>query len=594
MGKYKLDLVGAFGMFTPEGRRIEITSQKAVALIALVATAPSGERSRRWLQGMLWGSSEEARAQASLRRELSTLAKLLDAHGAKSVLLRGSQRIGLDIEQFEIDLFSLGIRFSSDRHRSSGLFLEGLDLRDCEEFEEWLRDERERVRATLSVDIPDPGPLPSAREILGMALPSVQDLLSDAPPRLPPKPSIAVMPFDELTPGGGGWLGLGVADEIGVILSQFPQLFTVASASARALAGQKLTRPEIAKRLGVRYLLDGTVMQLGDRLRVSVSLVEGHSGEQLWAETFSSRMDEIFDMQAEIAGRITPQIWSRVDMSERRRGLRAAGPGLDSYETYWRANALFRNWEKGPVFEAIELAEELTASDPTCPWACSLAAYCHSIAYALGFSHDRKASLHRAVLHYQAAIRYGEDNVEALGYCAGTLINIGGDLDVADRLIAHALNLLPAHQPALFWGGWVDICLGNAARARERFELALRINPATGARAQTLCGIGFAALEQGDPEAAYRFLLEASQAGPGFILTHFGLGVAAKLVGEADVAAEAIRTLDVGPASLHIVGLFRKPEHRTLFGAALRDLMGAPPSEVPAPAGGTPTFILPG
>jgi TolB-like protein len=592
MEKYKLDLIGAFGMFTPEGDRIEITSKKAVALIALIATAPSGERSRRWLQGMLWGASEETRAQASLRRELSSLAKLLDAHGAGALLLRSSQRVGLDIEQLDIDFFSLGISLPIGRPRSSGVFLEGLDLKDCEEFEEWLRDERERVRDTMAVDIPEPGPLPSAQDILGMDLPSAQDLLSGAPLRLPPKPSVAVMPFDELTSDGGGWLGLGVADEIGVILSQFPQLFIVASASTRALAEQKVPRREIARRLGVRYLLDGTVMPLGERLRVSVSLVEGDTGEQVWAETFNSKMDEIFDMQAEIASRITPQIWSKVDLSERRRGLRSAGPSLDSYETYWRANALFRSWEKEPVFEAIELIEALTASDPTCPWAASLAAYCHSIAYALGFSKDRKASLHRAILHYQAAIRHGEDNVEALGYCAGTLINIGGDLDVADRLIAHALNLLPAHQPALFWGGWVDIFRGNAARARERFELALRINPATGVRAQTLCGIGFAALQQGEAQAAYNFLLEASQTGPGFILSHIGLTMAATLVGKVDVAEAAARTLSRSSAALDLISIFRKPEDRALFATIIRQT-GAPLQAMTGFDIDTPTFALP-
>lgn len=593
MGKYRIDLIGAFGLFTPARKRIEITSKKAVALLALLATAPSGERSRRWLEATLWGASDEAHAQASLRRELSTLIKLLEQHSAASLVRRSSQRIGLDIEQVDIDLYAVGVAMPDARRQRSTTLLEGLDLKDCDEFEDWLRDERERIRETLLVNIPDPGPLPSAQDILGMALPDTQELLSSAPPRLPPKPSVAVMPFDELTPGGGGWLGLGIADEIGVILSQFPQLFTVASASTRALAGQKLSRPQIAAQLGVRYLLDGTVMQLGERLRVSVSLVEGGNGEQLWAETFSSKLDEIFEMQTEIANRITPQIWSKVDMSERRKGLRSAGPALDNYETYWRANALFRTWEEGPVFEAIELAEGLTADDPTCPWAASLAAYCHSIAYALGFASDRQASLHHAVRHYQTALRHGDDNVEALGYCAGTLINIGGDLVVADRLIAHALNLLPAHQPALFWGGWVDVCLGEPDRARERFELALRINPATGARAQTLCGIGFAALEKGDAKEAYRFLLEASQTAGGFILSHIGLAMAAALIGDDRVAQAAGRIVAQRSLGLDLLSLFRKAEHRAIFSEALERIAGAADAKAP-PGAQLPTFLLPG
>jgi tetratricopeptide (TPR) repeat protein len=282
-----------------------------------------------------------------------------------------------------------------------------------------------------------------------------------------------------------------------------------------------------------------------------------------------------------------------VDLSERRRGLRAAGRSLDSYETYWRANALFRSWEKDSVFEAIALAEDLTADAPNCPWAASLAAYCHSITYAFGYAPDRKESLHLAILHYQSAIRHGEDNVEALGYCAGTLINIGGDLEVADRLIARALNLLPAHQPTLFWGGWVDIFLGKAARARERFELALRINPATGARAQTLCGIGFAALEQGKPDEAYPFLLESSQTGSGFISSHVGLAMAATLIGEHAVAQVAGRMFAKTSANLDLISLFRDPQHRALFGAAMEQMLGPKSQPITDIGVGIPTFSAP-
>lgn len=93
--KYQLQLIGPFGLFAPSGVRIEISSKKAIALIALLATAPSGERSRRWLQAMLWGTREHEQAQTSLRREVSTLSKQLEVRGAGELLLRSSQRIGL-------------------------------------------------------------------------------------------------------------------------------------------------------------------------------------------------------------------------------------------------------------------------------------------------------------------------------------------------------------------------------------------------------------------------------------------------------------------------------------------------------------------
>jgi TolB-like protein len=595
MKKFRLVLIGAFGLFAPDGRRIEITSRKAVALIALLATSPSGERSRAWLQAMLWGSREAAQAQSSLRREISTLARVLAAAGAGELLLRTNQRVGLAMNMIDSDIYSLGLLLPTGVRHVAGEFLEGLDLKDCEEFEDWLREERDRVRDMLELEIPPPAaPLPTARDILGGDPPDARELLAQTPLRLPPKPSVAVLPFEDLSPGTQGMVGIGIADEIGVILSQFPQLFAVASASARALVRQDLTQREIAYRLGVRYLLNGTVMQSGERLRVSVSLIEGQTGEQVWAETFGGRMDDLFEMQNEIASRIAPQIWTKVDLSERRRGLRVTGPAMGDYETYWHANALFRSWEKEPVLKAIALSEQLVEADPTCPWASSLAGFCNAIAFALGYAEDRDESLRRAVLHYQSAMRYGEDNVEALGYCAGILLFVGADLEVADRIILHALDILPSHQPTLFWGGWVDVFRGNPAQARERFELALRINPASGVRAQTLCGIGFAALGEGDPEGARGFFLEAAQIGPSFIPSHLGLAIASMLTGDASTARSAAAILGRADASLDFVSLFRQPEHRKLFDDALRQIAGL--SELPIADLGknVATFALPG
>ncbi|OQW76645.1 MAG: hypothetical protein BVN33_04540 [Proteobacteria bacterium ST_bin13] len=568
MEKYRLDLIGPFGLFTPDGRRIDITSKKSIALIALIIVSPSGVRSRRWLQNMLWGTREDIQAQTSLRRELSNLTKQLAVMDADHLLVRGTQRIGLAIEQLEVDIFSLGLQMAKPKSSLSSDFLEGIDLRDCEEFEDWLRAERDRVRDMIAIDLPESADvLPSGPEILGMDLPSSEEILSNRSPRLPPKPSLAVLPFASL-PDDDGWLGAGIADELGVILSQYPQLFIVASSSARALAAQQLPRPEIADRLGVRYLLDGTVMRAGDRLRLSVVLINGETGEQVWAQAFEGCTDDVFVLQREIADRIAPQIWSKVDIAERQRGLRMIGSPAGGYELYWRANALFRSGDREHLFEATALAEQLVEQDPTCPWAASLASYCHSIIYLRRLVPDYEASLRRAIIHYQSAMRFGSDNVEALGYAAGTLVNIGGDMGVADRIISHALHLLPAHQPTLFWGGWVDIASGRPDRARDRLELALRINPATGARAQTLCGIGLACLQQGKAQEAFLFLQQAAQDGNGAFIRHLGLYVAASLIGETEIAREAALALGDGDYA-GVIKMFNDPQHQALFAQAL-------------------------
>lgn len=566
MARYHLDLIGPFGLFSPAGSRIEITSKKAIALIALIVSSPGGVRSRRWLETMLWGNRGAVQAQTSLRRELANLAKQLSAHGAEALLVRGMQRVGLSIDMIDVDVFASNLS-SKNKTSSGAVFLEGLDLRDCEEFEDWLREERERVHEALAADVPATGELPPPMHVLGIPAPSAADILANASPPLPPKPSLAVLPFDDLGHGGGDWLGSAIADEISVLLSHYPQLFIVAGASTRSLVAQGLGRVAIAARLGVRYLLDGTIASDGPKLRVSVQLVDGASSEQVWAESFFGSTHESFVIQEEIARRVVPQIWTSVDIAERRRSLGLSRPALDNYELYWRANALFRSWRKDDVLEAIATADRLVANEPNSPWAASLAGYCHSLGWLLHYVPDRELSRRTAVRHYQTALRFGGDNVEALGYAAGIQLNVGDDLRMADKLIARALTILPAHQPALFWGGWIDLAHGRAQRARERFEMALRINPASGARSQTLCGIGFAYLIEGDQERAASLFAEVAADGSGFMLAPLGQVLAAAAAGDAPAVSQVTALL--GEGGLDVIGLFQDTRRRQVLGKAL-------------------------
>lgn len=574
MERYRLNLIGAFGLFAPDGRRIEVSSQKAMALLALIVLAPGGVRSRRKLEAMLWGNRGMKQAQDSLRRELSNLKRRLGQHDADFLIVSENKRVSVAIDCIDVDVFSLGVKPRSAGARHGGDFLEGIDLPDCDEFEEWLREERERIREMADMLAPEPvAPLLTPSEVYGGSVPSASEALGCAPPRLPPKPSLAVLPFSVRGTSAEGWLGIGMADEVSVCLSAFPQLFIVSSAAARTLAEAGHPWHEIAGRLGVRYLLEGSVVRHQVRLRVSAALLDVRTGEQFWAETFQADVGDAFTLQEEIAARIAPQIWSKVDAVERQRGLRTTGPLTADYDRYWRANALSRSWDRESIAEAVTLSMELVEHDPACPWAASLSAYCHSVAWLLNLNPDREVVLRRSIQSLQAALRYGGDNVEALGYCAGTLLNIGGDIDLAERLVARALSLLPAHQPALFWGGWVDVLKGDPDRAIKRFELALRVNPVSGVMGQTLAGIGLAHVLQGKFAEALRMLTAADKSAPGFPPCQLGVAVSAQLAGQSELArAYGTRLLTAG--GLAMTAMLRRSEHQRLFAEALHAAAG--------------------
>ena len=139
MGRYRLRLLGAFQLTAPNGRRLDVSSKKAIALLGLLASANSGERWRAWIQDKLWGSRELRQAQSSLRRELHGLRKLT-AETTVPLVEATSRTIRLNLDAVEID-----IRTEEAILRSSGEFLEGIDIAGEESFEEWLREIRNNI-----------------------------------------------------------------------------------------------------------------------------------------------------------------------------------------------------------------------------------------------------------------------------------------------------------------------------------------------------------------------------------------------------------------------------------------------------------------
>ena len=492
------------------------------------------------------------------------------------MLVRESQRVQLRLDHLEIDILALGMGTANAPPFDKGDLLEGIDLPGCEEFEEWLRVQRSRISDLLRIRLPAPGTeTPTAAAVLGGALPSVSDLLETRPPPIPPKPSVSVLPFTNAVSREADWLGQSLADEIGMTLAQFPQLFVVASTAALALAQRQLTHTDIATQLGVRYLLAGSVRHANQEIRIAVRLIDGQTGQQIWGKTFHTPLSDVASVEDRIAVAVAPQIWTNIDLAERTRGITEPIRERNSYELYWRANGLLRTWSRENTLEAIDIAAELTQLNPNCALSASLAGFCHGVAYSLGWTADRMATRRAAIGHYQNAMRFGGSNIEALGYAAGTLVCIGGDMTLADQLIAHALTLLPAYQPTLFWGGWVDIATGNMERARERFELSLRINPAAGVRNFAMTGIGVTYLMSGDAITSYRVLRVAAAELPHYPVAQAALAVAAAQCGEDMVAREAVEALDAIDGEKSVLNTLQDERFQHLIRGALAGIRAA-------------------
>ena len=574
--KYKIQLIGPFNMFTPTGVRLDIRSKKSAAILSLLSLSRGGLRTRASLQDMLWGSRDPIQAQASLRREISTLKNLLSKAGEPEILLIQQSRLSLDLDKIEVDALNV---LSGSLNAAGSTFdaelLEGLDIPDAEPFEEWLRMHREKLREINTAGIVRtahaPAPVQSSfRGIVGHSPPSPVSVASGEAPRLAGKPSIAVLPFvDHSTATGESFLGDGIAEDISINLGRYSSLFVIASASSLTYRNNIVPPSDICRQLGVRYLLNGTVRQSGNEIRITVSLSDGIAGQQLWAERFEGFLDDVFAMQDSITTSVGPRIDLSIEESERRRALSRPVQNADAYHLFWRANALFRQWDREPMLEAIQLAEQVLDLEPNNAWAASLAAFCHGSAYASSWSDDLEKSRLAAERYYALAIRNGGDDPIVLGYCAGTLLTISGDLSVAARLIDRALELQPISPATFFWGGWTDIAGGNLRRAQERFELALRLSPRSAARAFSITGIGICLLASGAFAEAIAVLEEAVQHIPEYPITLAGLCVASAALGRAAMAKDYAARLRAAGGVEQVLVLLKNPQQREMFLAGL-------------------------
>ncbi len=566
---FRLELLGPLRLFDPDGRRIDVTSRKGMALLALLATSPSGERTRSWLQDRLWGNRSIEQAQGSLRRELTNLRTLLNTTG-EPLITAGRERIALAIGRLSID-----IRDDDQPSFIDGEFLEGLDLAEEDAFEDWLREQRGALehRRTASADTAHAS---SGMSVVGYPLPSPVELVTSTSYSLPLKPSIAVLPFKDLHPTQGGeYFADGVADEISTALSRYSTLFVISSSSSLTYRDDSLGSAEICRQLGVRYLVSGTVRRAHGQVRVVVRLIDGTTGTQVWTETFNGNLADVFKLQDTIAASIGPHIDSSIDISERQRALARPVRSTDAYDLFWRANAMFRQWDRESMLEAINLAEQVLALEPNNAWAACLAALCHGSAYASRWTPDPERNHMMALAYYDVAMRFGGGDPFVLGYAAGTLVVVDGDMNTADRLVTRALALHPVSPATLFWGGWVDIAMGKMDRAMDRFETSLRLNPRSAGRPYTICGIGVCLLAMGRLHESLVVLEESAQFVSGYPITLAALCIANMLMGKTDQARLYAKKLEDAGGVDRVLGILQNSAHQEALRAVLTMRTGA-------------------
>jgi adenylate cyclase len=364
---------------------------------------------------------------------------------------------------------------------------------------------------------------------------------------LPDKPSIAVLPFQNMSGDPQqDYFADGMVEDIITGLSRIRWLFVIARNSTSAYKGRTVDVKQVGRELGVHYVLEGSVRKVGNRVRITGQLIDAATGVHVWAERYDSQSDDIFALQDEITLSVVGAIEPNLRLAEIARVKRKRPDNLDAYDLALQASSDVYTRMPEPSRKALVLLERALALDPSYALAHAYAAECHHSLFLRGGLHEENRTA--SIRHAEAAIAYGHDDAHALAF-AGFVIG----MDKHDRAAAFAafetaLEISPSSAMTYINGSVILALGGDAERAIEWAERSLRLSPFDPWRASAFFALAIAHFHCGHYEEAAAAAHKAIQSTPGFSISYAILAASlAKLGRPEEARAAAARVLELQP-----------------------------------------------
>ncbi len=459
--KFALNLMGSFRLLGPGGERIDIASRKGMAMVAMLALAEGGERTRGWLQEKLWGQRDRPQAQGSLRRELTHLRDHLNV-GLKPLLICERQRVMLDLSLIDVDAL-----LPRQGGVSTGEFLEGFDLAGEEGFEDWLREQRGLLEGSTA---PVAAPAPS---------------IEPAPASFGDRPALAILPFANLTADTAhDYLCEGLSEDLIDRLSRLRWLPVIARSSSFAFASDRVDLRIVGQKLGAKYVLEGRLKRASDGLSVAVSLSDATSGYSLWSHRVPLPPDRSQDALDPIVAELVGVLDAQIDYAEQVRARGNRQNRLEFNDLIWRGRWHLNRLTRTDSEMARRLFDQALELEPESPEAIIQQTFC------MGWSLWARR---------------------------------GGDAEVAEmRQLAHrAIVADPDDGRGHMLAGIAEMWLRQPGRARTLFERAIALNPSLcQAHAELGCHYNLV----GEPAKAIAPLRLAQRLSPNDVHSFFFIG----------------------------------------------------------------------
>jgi TolB-like protein/class 3 adenylate cyclase len=388
---------------------------------------------------------------------------------------------------------------------------------------------------------------------------------------LPDKPSIAVLPFANMSGDPDQeYFADGMVEEITTALSRIRWLFVIARNSTFTYKDHAIDIRRIGRELGVRYVLEGSVRKAGTRVRITGQLIDALTGMHLWAGHFDGSLEDIFELQDQIALSVAGVIEPALQAAEIRRSAARATNDLSAYDLYLRALASFFLVTKKGVTEALGLLEQAIAIDRHYAPALSWAAQCHLRLVVEGWTEEPQICRREASDLARQALRIAEHDPAILASSAQVLARFGEDISAMIGLVDRALALNPSYARGWFVSGLLRVWAGQPDLGIEHVERSVRLSPRERI-GSTLFVIGMALFFKRQFDEAASRLLASFQDHPSYPQPYRFLAACYAHMGRLDQARAILERLRaITPLLVPNELPWRKPEHRELLLSGLR------------------------
>lgn len=369
-------------------------------------------------------------------------------------------------------------------------------------------------------------------------------------PALPAKPSIAVLPFVNLSGDPEqDYLADGVVEDIIAALSQYRWLFVVARNSSFTYKGRAVDVKQVGRELGVRYVLEGSWRKADNRVRITGQLIDATTGTHHWAGRFQGVLGDIFALQDQITETVVGAIAPQLERAEIERARHKPTESLDAYDYYLRGMAWLHHGTREAINQALPLFHRAIECDPEFASAYAMAAWCHCWRKINGWMTDRPREMVEGVRLARRAVELGKDDAVALTRCGHALGHLARDLPGGIALLDKALVLNPNLAAAWFLGAFLRLWHGETEEAVEHFAHAMRLSPLDPELYKMQAGMAAAHLFMGHFDTASSWAEKALRELPSLLLVAATLAASHALAGrtaEAQRAVDHLRQLDPG------------------------------------------------